>query len=120
MDGLGWRIMYLETVVSEIPMPRFMSSPWTRATPQSGLSQLIRQITSRTSPGTGGRPPFDRYDFQVQSKRKPLLCQTKTVSGLTIESASHQTANRRESSNQNNRSARRSVDRGDFLFIVVS
>jgi len=30
--------MYLETVASEISMPSFMSSPWTRGAPQSRRS----------------------------------------------------------------------------------
>ena len=43
-----------------------------------------------------------------------------TVSGLTITSASRQAGHSRESSTQNNRSARRSNGRGDFVVIVVS
>ncbi len=73
-----------------------------------------------TSRGTGGRPPFRRRDFQVQSKRKPFRCQAMTVPGLTITTASRQAGHSRESSTQNNRSARRGNGRGDVLFIVVS
>ncbi len=51
---------------------------------QSGFSRLIRRMSSRTSCGTGGRLPFRRRYFQVQSKRKPFRCQAMTVSGLTI------------------------------------
>ncbi len=36
--GFGRRVMYLETVASEISMPSFMSSPWTRGAPQSRRS----------------------------------------------------------------------------------
>ncbi len=49
--GFGRRVMYLETVASEILMPSFMSSPRTRGAPQRGFSRLKRRIGSRTSHG---------------------------------------------------------------------
>ncbi len=118
--GFGRRVMYLETVASEILMPSFMSSPWTRGAPQSGFSRLMRRMGSRTSRGTGGRPPIRRRDFQVQKRRKPFRCQAMTVSGFTVTSASRQAGRSRKSSTQTNRSNGRSDGRDDFLFIVAS
>ncbi len=47
-SGFGRRVMYLETVASEISMPSFMSSPWTRGAPQSrrsvGRSEGRREV----------------------------------------------------------------------------
>src|SRR6266851_7583926 len=72
--------------------PRFQSSAILRECgelPQRGLARLIFRISLRTSGDTHGRPSRWRL-FQFQYSRKPLRCQTRTVSGLTRSSAERQ------------------------------
>src|SRR4051794_39793190 len=45
---------------------------------------MIR-ISSRTSPGTIGRPGLPCRTFQVQKRRKPLRCQAITVAALMMK-----------------------------------
>ena len=112
--------MYLDTVASDTSIPSFSSSPWIRGAPQSGFSRLIRRTRSRTSRGTGARPPLRRRDFQVQNKRNPLRSHVMTVSGFTITSVARQAGQSRESNTQNRRSTEWSDGRDELRFIVAS
>src|SRR5215467_1658381 len=86
--GFGCRTMYLLTEDSEIWIPSLRSSLWILGAPQPTLSRLRVRMRSRVSLGTAGRPGCPWRTFQVQYQRKPRRCQSITVSGFTIQSAS--------------------------------
>ena len=75
-----------------------------RGAPQPGFSRHILRIRSRVSRARTGRPGCPRRTFQVQNRRKPLRCQAKTVSGLTIASVECQPLQRRDRQTQSRRS----------------
>ena len=57
--------------IKQVLDPQFCSSPWIFGAPQIGLSRLIVRISTRTSPGTFGRPGRQRRIFHVQNMRNP-------------------------------------------------
>ena|SRR5947208_3249352 len=74
-----------------------------RGAPHSGLSTLIRRISTRRSASICGRPPREQ-DFQRQYRRKPARCQRMRVSGRMIVMAFRTDGNQRYSWTKNKRS----------------
>ena len=72
------RAIYLPTLLSPMSMPSLRSSPWIGGALQSGLSRLIRRISSRVSTARLGRPLRPRRDFHVQNKWKLVQCQSNS------------------------------------------
>ncbi len=56
----------VETVLSEISIPSFSSSPWKSGAPQSGAASAIWRMSARISGLTGGRPEPRFLDFHRQ------------------------------------------------------
>jgi hypothetical protein len=54
--GIRCERRILRMVPAPIRCPRRRSSPWTRTTPQRGLSRASLTISSASSPASGGRP----------------------------------------------------------------
>jgi len=89
-----------------------------RGAPHLGFSAFIRQISSRISLATFGRPGF--RDRHRQNRRKPARCQDTTVSGLTSMSASAQPKYSRGNTVQKSRSMCSSLGRGFFRLNTAS
>ena len=58
--------IHRETVLSEMSIPSFRSSPCTRGAPHHGLDFAIFRISSRISRSIPGRPGGHRRDRRVQ------------------------------------------------------
>ncbi len=76
-----------------------------RGTPQMGFSRHILRIRSLASREMTSRPGCPRRTFHVQNRRKPLRCQAKTVSGVTMDCVERQSRHRRDRQTQSRRSA---------------
>ncbi len=83
------------------PSPR---KYWTRR----GIAEwLVERLAEDVATLVGIDHGFSlpRLNFRVQNARNPFRCQMRTVSGLTITSASRQRGQRREGMTQNKRSS---------------
>ena len=102
---VGRPCRYRETVRSEMTIPSFSNSPWTRGAPQRQFSWAIRRIRSRLSPSMRGLPR--RRGRRRQHRRTPSRCQRSTVAGCTRTSASRHRGHNHRKNSHNRRSAGR-------------
>src|ERR1700689_529142 len=80
------RFRYLPMVRGETRMPNFSdSSSAIRSSPHVGFSRTIRDINSRRSFGSGGRPGL--CDFHRQNILNAVRCHPMKVADFTITSA---------------------------------
>jgi hypothetical protein len=73
--------------------------------PHSGFSRLVVRMSSRTAPGTDGRPALPRRIFQYQNKRKAWRCQPTTVAAFTMDNPASQPLQTEHSQDQRSLSA---------------
>jgi hypothetical protein len=120
-DGGERRLgMSRETVLPSTLRPSFISSPWSRGAPQSGLALAIRVIKALSSVSTLGRPPVGRAESLVQYSRKRRSCHRKTVSGDTMMRACLQPAQTVARPTHNRRSVGHSFGPGTVRLYTAS
>ena len=87
--GSGCRGIYLATVVRDVLIPSFNSSPGMRGAPQSGLSWRIARIRLQVSDGIGRRlgrrrprrPPTQRQNPGLRYRFTVSICMLSTACG---------------------------------------